>query len=347
MQIPVQKMSNADYALIERELQVLVGGHLGKIYEIRQNLFRFKIRTDKEFNFMAEPGIRAHLSKYIEESPETPSNFVMALRKYLDNAQITAIRQVNGDRLLAFSLRKKEEYVLYLEMFARGNIIITGPDSLVIELYRPEKSKTRTIKRREPYSPPENPHPVSDVSGANPEVFYIDGKPVGFSSLKTDKFKAASPKPFPSVSEMADEYYFSISQLVEGANDEEAIEPDISSLKKLEFTLRQQHLAHKKFEAEVQKHLDLGNYVYNDFENVEKNMKFARELKRQKKADPEIASEITSQFGIKAEIKGDILTIEVPDPKEGPEGGVSPIEGNESGKKAKSDLSDEMEKETT
>ncbi|MFH1257506.1 MAG: NFACT family protein, partial [Candidatus Micrarchaeota archaeon] len=93
MPLALQKMSNLDYYYVAEELQVLVGGFLNKIFELRPKVFRFKVRGDKEYNLIVELGLRANLSKYIEESPDVPTNYTMLLRKHLENAKITEVKQ--------------------------------------------------------------------------------------------------------------------------------------------------------------------------------------------------------------------------------------------------------------
>jgi predicted ribosome quality control (RQC) complex YloA/Tae2 family protein len=257
----IQKMSNLDYSFLVEELQPLLGGHISKIFELRPNVFRFKVRADREYNLIVELGLRAHLSKYIEESPETPTNFVMVLRKYLDNAQIKEIKQENEDRLLIFTLQKKEEYHLLFEMFAKGNLILASADYTIIEPYKQEKSKNREIKRYESYLAVPNPNRLGEKPKKQPEVYYSENKPVGFSSFPSSKFGDAQAKPFATVSEMADEYYAAASLLKEESEEEEAAESDDESLRKLEFTLKQQNSAFRRFEAEIGKFQDSGNYI--------------------------------------------------------------------------------------
>ncbi|HLC48537.1 MAG TPA: NFACT family protein [Candidatus Norongarragalinales archaeon] len=318
-------MSNLDYSFLVEELQPLLGGHMNKIYELGPNLFRFKIRGDKEYNFVAELGLRAHLSKYIEESPETPTNFAMVLRKHLENAVIEEIKQENDDRLLIFTLRKKEEFHLVFEMFAKGNLILTSADYTIIEPYKTENSKARTIKRYESYLAIPNPNRLPERPQKHPEVYYRDGKPVGFATFQSSKFENAQPRPFPTVSEMADDYYPAAYLLKDESEEEEAAESDEESVKKVEFTLKQQNFALKKFEVEALNFQLAGNHVYGNFESVEKIIKLARELKRQLVPDREIEKQIEAELGFKARLTGNMLTYDVAAPEQNGE-----IEGTSS-----------------
>ncbi len=316
-------MTNLDYHFLVSELQPMVGGHLGKIYELSQNVFRFKVRADKEYNFIAELGLRAHLSKFIVESPQSPSNFAMLLRKYLDNAQIVGISQENDDRVFAITLKKKEEFHLIFEMFAKGNLVLTNLEGKIIGAYKAEVSKTRTIKNSEIYVPLPNKNRLGELPKKEPALHLIEGKIVGFSSTPTEKFPNSEKKAYLSVCEMADEYYGAavLGRVGNAADDpignsqKDALKDETNApSRKIEFILKQQISALKKFEGELEEYQNAGNFVYGNFELIEKVLKIARELKRQKAADKDIEKAIMGQLGLKATVGGANVVLELPDP---------------------------------
>ncbi len=310
MVLVTQKMSNSDYYYLAGELQPLVGGFVNKIYELRPNLFRFKIRADKDYNFIAEVGLRAHLSKYIEESPETPTNFAMLLRKYLENAKITGIKQENEDRLLIFTLQKKEEYHLIFEMFAKGNLILTTADYTIIAPYKNEKGKTRVILRKETYAALPNQNRLSEKPPKSPTAYYDNGKIAAFSSIPSSKYGKLQSRTFPSVSEMADEYYYSVLQQAPEQSEPAEQPADSEMIKKLEHTLKQQQLALKKFSEEAEKHQAAGNYVYENFEQIENCIKTARKMKKDGKSISDICKELETQYNLKIRIEKENMFFE-------------------------------------
>ncbi|MFH0972031.1 MAG: NFACT family protein [Candidatus Micrarchaeota archaeon] len=309
MPFALQKMSNLDYFFLSGELQPLVGGFVSKIYELRPNVFRFKIRSDREYNLIVELGLRAHLSKYIEESPEIPTNFAMLLRKHLENSKITEIKQENEDRLLIFTLQKVDEYHLIFEMFAKGNLILATADYTIIAPYKTEQTEKRSIKRHESYIAIPNPNRLLEKPQKQPTVYFETNEPVGFAAFASSKFENAQEKIFLTISEMADEYYYSVSQLKTAEAPEED-EPS-QSMKKLEFTLRQQQTALRKFESEMPAYQEAGNYVYRNFELVKNVLRLANESLAAGMKESEICKEIAAQYKIKAQFANGKLVIDV------------------------------------
>ncbi|MBI5225229.1 NFACT family protein [Candidatus Micrarchaeota archaeon] len=299
----VQKMTNVDYFYVVSELLPTVNGFLNKIYEPRDNYFRFKIRGEKEFNFKAELGIRAHLSKYIEQSPENPSNFVMFLRKYLDNAKIISITQLNGDRIIDFFVSKKVAMHLIFEMFAKGNLILTDTDYNIIGSYRFEQTDKRLIKKGQKYVPPENSGKKPSEFAKSLKLFMEEGVPVGFSSIPTEKFPNASANEYSSVSEMVDEYYYHIHKETEKMQADIAHEENPNKrMDKIKHTIKQQEDAFKKFEKESAEFQAAGNYIYENFELTESLLKMVKELKSKKLTDAQITKDLQAA-GFKAEYK--------------------------------------------
>jgi hypothetical protein len=246
----------------------------------------------------------------------------MLLRKYLDNAQIMGISQENDDRVFVITLKKKEEFRLIFEMFAKGNLILANLEGKIIGAYKAEVSKTRTIKNSEIYVPLSNKNRLGEIPEKEPAIHIVGGKIVGFSSIPTDKFPNSEKKICPSVCEMADEYYGAVA-LVGSDNATGGpigISPKIplkdgsnAPSRKIEFTLKQQISALKKFEREVADCQNAGNFVYGNFELIEKVLKIARELKRQKAADKDIEKALGDQLGVKAKVSGPNVVLDVPD----------------------------------
>lgn len=165
----MQKMSNLDYHSVAEELQRLVGGYLNKAYEPRPGVLRLKFHKDGEVNLAVELGVRIHLTKYIEEPSGEPSSFTKFLRTELENSKVTAIRQLNFDRIIAIDFEKTgERYSVVFEMFQKGNAIVCGHDGKILKVYRPEIYSARKLRHGEHYTPPPNTkkHP-QDITAAD------------------------------------------------------------------------------------------------------------------------------------------------------------------------------------
>ena len=81
----MRTMTNLEYRFVLSELEQLVGNRLDKIYQIGGKEFRLKFRGK---DVTAVLGERIHFTKYIKDAPEEPNQFVMLLRKYLENAKV-------------------------------------------------------------------------------------------------------------------------------------------------------------------------------------------------------------------------------------------------------------------
>ncbi|MBI5228743.1 NFACT family protein [Candidatus Micrarchaeota archaeon] len=150
----MQTMSNLDYYLLVSELQHLVGARLNKVYELSTGRFRLKFHKTIEFNLIVDLGKRMHLTKFIEESPKQPPSFVMLLRKYLENAILKRVEQLNFDRVVVFSFEKNGNYSLVFEMLEEGNVILCDCSYSIIQPYKKEDFSARRIRPREKYLPP-------------------------------------------------------------------------------------------------------------------------------------------------------------------------------------------------
>jgi len=142
-------MTSLEYGYIVKELQSLVEKRFRKFYFIRGNLYRMKIG---EADIVCEPGVRLHITKYLEESDDA-DNLTQKMRKELENAKVLAIRQLNNDRVVVFEFA--DGLNLYFEMFAKGNIILVKDGKTVMAM-REEHWADREIAHGKPYCPPKS-----------------------------------------------------------------------------------------------------------------------------------------------------------------------------------------------
>lgn len=119
-----------DLYFLAKQLQKLVGERLEKFHVLdeRKILMSFTSKT----LLQAEPGkIWTPLTK--PETPEKIHPFAALVRKNIGNSRIVKIEQVCSERILALHAeRSNRHYVLYLEVFARGNAILCDANHTVI-----------------------------------------------------------------------------------------------------------------------------------------------------------------------------------------------------------------------
>ena len=102
------------------------------------------------------PGKLACITTH-KETAVKPSGFTMLLRKYLDNAIIRALYQKDAERIMIFELEKESNYFLIIELFSKGNVILTDKNNIIIRALEERVWKDRTIKAKEPYVYPPSP----------------------------------------------------------------------------------------------------------------------------------------------------------------------------------------------
>ncbi|QID88418.1 RQC (ribosome quality control complex) component [Saccharomyces pastorianus] len=134
-----QRISALDLQLLARELkQNLEGYRLSNIYNIadssKQFLLRFN-KPDSKLNVVVDCGLRIYLTEFSRPIPPTPSGFVVKLRKHLKAKRLTALKQVEQDRILVLQFADGHFY-LVLEFFSAGNVILLDENRRIMSLQR-------------------------------------------------------------------------------------------------------------------------------------------------------------------------------------------------------------------
>lgn len=152
-------LSSIDLLAIIRELNsILISTRIENIYNLDNFafLFRFHKANGINFDLIFELGKRINLSNFKYPLPSSPSPSVARIRSLIMGTQIVAINQIDLDRIICIILKSNEEKILklYLELFEKGNIIITDEfDKIIFALYQ-RRMKDRCIIIGETYKPP-------------------------------------------------------------------------------------------------------------------------------------------------------------------------------------------------
>ncbi|AEH24427.1 ribosome rescue protein RqcH [Pyrococcus yayanosii] len=153
-----EAMTSVDIRYIVKELRELVGARVDKVYhEGNEIRIKFHKAGEGRKDLIIEAGKRIHLTTYIKEIP-TPTSFAMLLRKHLGGAFLSGIEQHDFDRIVKLSFR---DYTLVVELFGKGNLVLVGPDGLIIAALRYEEFRDRAIKPKVEYKfPPSRESPL-------------------------------------------------------------------------------------------------------------------------------------------------------------------------------------------
>lgn len=121
--------------LIVQELtETLINGRVNKIHQPYDNEIILVIRANGSTHKLllsAHPTYaRVQLTQMTYQNPDTPPNFVMMLRKYLEGAILSSIQQVANDRVIHLIFHKRNELgdleniVLVVELMGRHSTIL-------------------------------------------------------------------------------------------------------------------------------------------------------------------------------------------------------------------------------
>ncbi|KRL37225.1 Rqc2 family fibronectin-binding protein [Liquorilactobacillus uvarum] len=151
------------------ELQKLVSGRVGRISQPFPNEVIVTVRAQRH-NFplllSAHPNYaRIQISDMPYKNPPVPTNFTMALRKYLEGAKLTKVEQLENDRVVYLSFETRNELgdrlplVLSIEIMGRySNVILIDPSrNLIIDTIKhigPDQNRFRTLLPNATYNRP-------------------------------------------------------------------------------------------------------------------------------------------------------------------------------------------------
>lgn len=156
-----EELSSLDIRFIIEELQDLVDGRIQKVYHSGKEL-EIPIFISKEgTKNLILGGGKIFTTNYKIPHDQMPSNFCMFLRKRLENQRITRIKQHDFERIVVI---RTLQYQLIIELFSKGNIILTDREDKIILALEPQKWKDRIIKKGEVYKLPPAPLDILKTS---------------------------------------------------------------------------------------------------------------------------------------------------------------------------------------
>ena len=123
-------MSSPDILAILKELKILEGGIIDNVYQC-EKLIGLKIRSPGGNRLLLiEPSIRIHFTNAVINWRAT--NFVLMIRKHINNKVIEAVRQYRFDRIVEIQLA--DGYRIIAEIIPRGNFIVARDDKILFAL---------------------------------------------------------------------------------------------------------------------------------------------------------------------------------------------------------------------
>jgi len=129
-----QELSALDIHYLVKDMQELVGARLDKIYQKGKEVFFFVFYVSGKGKRILKLDLPRLIYFVNRKSnvPQVPKGFCAFLRKYLDNVRVRGVSQKGFDRVLEFSFEKKDKYILIIELFSKGNLILCKDDYTIL-----------------------------------------------------------------------------------------------------------------------------------------------------------------------------------------------------------------------
>ena len=100
-----------------------------------------------------------YITHHKQHMPERPHGYCLYLRKHLRNARVVEIQQIDNERIVDIHLSTKDKkYHLFIELFMKGNVILTDIDGTILSPLETQEWKERSIKKGVKYAYPKHEH---------------------------------------------------------------------------------------------------------------------------------------------------------------------------------------------
>ena len=145
-----------DMLQLSSELKRFEGARIEKFYSLGDGVFRFKIskRGEQQYALVVKLCSYACITN-LEEKSDSIDQFTSAVRKYISGAMISSISLYNNDRILSIISKKGEtEFNILIEMFGKGNLIVTDRVMKILSCYMSHVYRDRSVRPRDTYLPP-------------------------------------------------------------------------------------------------------------------------------------------------------------------------------------------------
>ncbi|MCK5547371.1 MAG: NFACT family protein, partial [Thermoplasmata archaeon] len=146
-------LGSFDLLVLAMEYQDLLGAYVDNLYQPGKGEFMVRLNSKEK----GKRFLRVKVGKWIwleeECSERNQSGFSNSVKKHISNGRIKAVEQLGFERIIKFTIQKKDEYELVVEFIPPGNVILVK-DGVIVRAYSERKWKDRIVKTGEPYKPP-------------------------------------------------------------------------------------------------------------------------------------------------------------------------------------------------
>ena len=174
-----QRVTSEDISCLVPALNKLLdGAYLSQVYDgsidnTRSLIMKFRNKIDGiniTYYLLLESGIRVHTIDNFTSIRSGPSGCAGKIRKEIGDKRLYPIKQIGTDRSMDFLFSNEKHFII--ELYDRGNFIITDNDYKILYITRPYKLNDYDIINDSIYpidklkdSGPKSEHDISDAKG--------------------------------------------------------------------------------------------------------------------------------------------------------------------------------------
>lgn len=143
------RFTTFDIKAIISELRLrLTSLRVVNVYDIDSKTYLIKLaKTDEKAVLLLESGIRLHTTEFEWPKNVMPSGFAMKMRKHLKGRRLEKIEQLGIDRIVDLQFGSSEAaYHVILELYDRGNIILTDHEYMILNIQRPRTDDSQDVR---------------------------------------------------------------------------------------------------------------------------------------------------------------------------------------------------------
>lgn len=118
---------------------------VNNVYDIDNKTYLIRLqRSEEKYVLLLESGNRFHSTGFEWPKNVAPSGFSMKMRKHLKNKRLESLTQLGSDRIVNFQFGSGEAaYHVILELYDRGNMILTDHELTILYVLRPHTEGDR------------------------------------------------------------------------------------------------------------------------------------------------------------------------------------------------------------
>lgn len=152
------QLSSLEIAALVEEFQILIGAKIDQIYQPEKNQFLISTHIPRQGKIFLKIQLPS-LIFLTETKPEMPppSEFCLTLRRHLNNSTIKQVKQISTERIIEIETEKETKHHIIIELFSKGNLILTDQKKQIISLLEKQRWETRELKIKQTYHPPPSP----------------------------------------------------------------------------------------------------------------------------------------------------------------------------------------------